>query len=244
MFDIEAGIQRWRQALLATEALRAEHVDELEDHLRSEFEQLRVLTRAPVLSEEEVFLIATRRLGRVDQLAVEFAKADPGAVWRRRWMWMLGGYLTIGFAGSLLATFSVMLFGVAAAQERSGWWGALYFAANLIGIAGLFALARSIGCARWALRLRTVCTEKLLTATGLVLFTMVAMAAKAAVSPISRVIFTSDESGAYRRIGPSYLFYGQLVLWLTPFVFLALLIWRDRERLRTESALASNDGSK
>lgn len=91
MFDDEAAIRGWRRTLLASGTLRAEDVDELEDHLRQEIERLSALARPgdAALSSEEVFVLATRRLGRTEALAEEFAKADPGAAWRRRWIWML-----------------------------------------------------------------------------------------------------------------------------------------------------------
>jgi hypothetical protein len=100
MFDLELNIEGWKRALLAREAMLAEHVDELEDHLREEMARLRALS----LSDEESFFVARRRVGDVDALAVEYAKVVGRGTRRGELQWML-----LGFA--LLAAFCTVLEG-------------------------------------------------------------------------------------------------------------------------------------
>ncbi len=69
-FDLNAAILDWRTQLKRTSQLRKENLAELESHLRDSVERL----QAGGLSEEEAFLIATRRIGSVEQLATEFEK--------------------------------------------------------------------------------------------------------------------------------------------------------------------------
>ncbi|HUC84854.1 MAG TPA: hypothetical protein VL970_06660, partial [Candidatus Acidoferrales bacterium] len=49
------------------------------------------------LNEEESLFLACRRLGQPHQLAAEFAKADPDAVWRGRVFWFVFGLLVLSF---------------------------------------------------------------------------------------------------------------------------------------------------
>ncbi len=91
MFNREAWIANWRQALLAHEALLAEDVDELEDHLRLAVVHL----EAEGLSEEAACLAAAQRLGQAEGLAQEFGKVNGRALWAQRLFWMIAGLLVI-----------------------------------------------------------------------------------------------------------------------------------------------------
>ncbi len=91
-FDLNTAIGRWRDSLVQSPQLRPEDLDELEAHLRDSMAAL----RAAGLSEEEGFLIATRRLGAASALAPEFAKVNGREVWITRVLWMLTGLLLWG----------------------------------------------------------------------------------------------------------------------------------------------------
>ena len=88
---IERNIQSWRRDLEEREGVRADHADELEDHLREEVAHL----QKAALSEDEIFRIAVERLGRPAAIAAELERADSAGVWRKRWMWMLVGYVVL-----------------------------------------------------------------------------------------------------------------------------------------------------
>jgi hypothetical protein len=71
-FDLNAAILGWRDKLRQSSQFRAENLAELESHLRDAVVRLQGVE----LSEEEAFLIATRRVGSVEQLASEFEKVN------------------------------------------------------------------------------------------------------------------------------------------------------------------------
>jgi hypothetical protein len=77
MFDLEARVHGWTDALRSRGAFRDEDVVELESHLRDEIEAL----AKTGLSTEEAFLVAEHRVGRPEALAAEYAKVH-GEPWR------------------------------------------------------------------------------------------------------------------------------------------------------------------
>ena len=91
MFDLNEAVAAWRRRLAAQPDLQPADLDELEDHLRESAGEL----QATGLSEEEAFLLASRRLGDPDALAGEIAAADPGLRRRLRLRWIVVGALAI-----------------------------------------------------------------------------------------------------------------------------------------------------
>jgi len=94
-FDLNLAIRRWREDLARSAAIRCENLNELESHLRDSIDQLRTpqfsveRLRTPQLSDEEAFLIATRRVGNTQRLEEEFGKVNAAAVWFDRCLWVL-----------------------------------------------------------------------------------------------------------------------------------------------------------
>jgi hypothetical protein len=86
-FDLNLAVQRWREDLENSPALRCENVNELESHLRDSAASL----QTGGLSAEEAFLIATRRIGKSQQLESEFGKLNRNSIWLGRILWMLIG---------------------------------------------------------------------------------------------------------------------------------------------------------
>ena len=86
-FDLNTAIQRWRDHLRQSPHFRPENLDELETHLRDSVAAF----QGKALSEEEAFLVATRRIGGVPALEPEFAKVNGKEVWMNRLLWMLVG---------------------------------------------------------------------------------------------------------------------------------------------------------
>ena len=68
---IEEQIAQWRAYLRRRQGVHSPDVEELEGHLR---DQLAALTEAG-LAEEEAFLVAVKRMGSLDELSREFARA-------------------------------------------------------------------------------------------------------------------------------------------------------------------------
>jgi hypothetical protein len=101
-FDLNSAIQRWRENLGQSPALRGENLDELESHLRDSVVTLQ--TRG--LSAKEAFAVAAARVGGGDVLGAEFAKVNARAVWLDRFLWMLIGIQVWGWVVGLVSSLS------------------------------------------------------------------------------------------------------------------------------------------
>lgn len=75
---VEERIVEWRGFVAKREAIGTD-VDELESHLR---DQIDVLV-ASGLSEDEAFLIAVSRMGKLDDLSQEFAREHSDRLWKQ-----------------------------------------------------------------------------------------------------------------------------------------------------------------
>ena len=76
---LEEQIAQWRAYLHRREAIHGPDVEELEGHLR---DQLAALTEAG-LAGDEAFLVAVKRMGSLDALSREFARAHSGRLWKQ-----------------------------------------------------------------------------------------------------------------------------------------------------------------
>jgi hypothetical protein len=76
---LEEQIAQWRTYLLSRRAFHGSDIEELEGHLR---DQLVALTEAG-LSGDEAFLVAVKRMGSLDALSREFARAHSERLWKQ-----------------------------------------------------------------------------------------------------------------------------------------------------------------
>src|SRR5207302_1739535 len=76
---LEEQIAQWRTYLRRRKALHGPDVEELEGHLR---DQLAALTEAG-LAGDEAFLVAVKRMGSLDALSREFARAHSERLWKQ-----------------------------------------------------------------------------------------------------------------------------------------------------------------
>src|SRR5215211_7246658 len=77
--SLEEQIDRWRSYLRRRQAIHSVDVAELEDHLR---EQVGVLVDAG-LATDEAFLVAVKRMGKLDALSREFAREHSDRLWKQ-----------------------------------------------------------------------------------------------------------------------------------------------------------------
>jgi hypothetical protein len=77
--SVEEQIARWRSYLARRQAIHPVDVAELEDHLR---EQIAVLLDAG-LTDDEAFLVAVKRMGKLDALSREFAREHSDRLWKQ-----------------------------------------------------------------------------------------------------------------------------------------------------------------
>ncbi len=76
---LEDQIAQWRAYVRRRPALHGPDVEELEGHLR---DQLTALTEAG-LANDEAFLVAVKRMGSLDALSREFARAHSERLWKQ-----------------------------------------------------------------------------------------------------------------------------------------------------------------
>ena len=76
---LEEQIAQWRAYLRRRQAVHGPDVEELEGHLR---DQLAALTDAG-LASDEAFLVAVKRMGSLDALSREFARAHTERLWKQ-----------------------------------------------------------------------------------------------------------------------------------------------------------------
>src|SRR4030095_2852585 len=76
---LEEQIAQWRTYVSRRQALHSPDVEELEGHLR---DQLVALTEAG-LTGDEAFLVAVKRMGSLDALSREFARAHSERLWKQ-----------------------------------------------------------------------------------------------------------------------------------------------------------------
>ena len=154
MFDLEKQIKDWRQQLLQRESVGAADVDELESHLRETVEEL-----GSVVRPDEAFLLASRRVGSPDAIALEFSKINGARTWTRRTQWMLAGYLVMSFGLGLLGTLSRGAMTLAAMLDMPVWLAGAFSSLSLV--VGILAVlywvwsvtnGNSLGVQRLALR--------------------------------------------------------------------------------------------
>lgn len=77
--DVDEQIGRWRGHVERLRAISARDVDEMEAHLRDQVDDL----VAVGLDEDEAFLIAVKRIGRLDAVSQEFAQEHTERLWKQ-----------------------------------------------------------------------------------------------------------------------------------------------------------------
>ncbi len=139
-FDLNEAIRQCQQNLAASPAFCADDLEELASHLCVSAQRL----KATGLSEEESFLIASRRLGGADKLSSEFSKLNFGLVWQARAFWMLAGMLVYLAVFDLARLASAALMALCGHFMASGfslaWTGGAAFVAVIVGAACILRL--------------------------------------------------------------------------------------------------------
>ncbi len=92
-FDLAKALLAWRQDCASRPGISDEDARELESDLRERVADL----LKDAHSEAEAFAKAVRQMGSPGELAREFARENPFAVWRERLFWII----TAGFAVSI-----------------------------------------------------------------------------------------------------------------------------------------------
>src|SRR5437660_11289723 len=138
-FDLNHAVAAWRQEVAAQTAISLEQARELETHLLDALPDL----QQRGLTEEESFWLARRRLGKPEDIAADFAKGNPGAVWRERVFWIALGALTIHCGlGALNVLVFFVLSLIGPGESSTAFRVVLYFAGISAVALALWQLSR------------------------------------------------------------------------------------------------------
>jgi hypothetical protein len=244
-FDLNNAICRWRDGLRQSPHFREENLAELEAHLRDSVAEL----QGRGLTDEESFLLATRRLGNPARLDSEFAKVNRGQVWLHRVLWMLAGIQLWGLLGTVahLASAAAVLGGLTGLgykfQNGPMPYSENLFPAVFFGLSYLLALAACItGCCWFVLRKEDTANRAvvkafrrplLLGVVASVLFLALTLCTFAA-TPLMLRCFSVQ---AYANIAMAQSL-ANVVLWplqTLGLVVLTIVLCRRRLRLRSAS---------
>lgn len=77
--DLEQEFSRWREYAARQPAMSRDDVAELEEHLYAQVADL----SAAGLADDEAFLIAVKRMGRLDEISREFARVHSERLWKQ-----------------------------------------------------------------------------------------------------------------------------------------------------------------
>jgi hypothetical protein len=162
--SLEEQIDQWRSYLRRRQAIHSSDVAELEDHLR---EQVGGLLDAG-LATDEAFLVAVKRMGKLDALSREFAREHSDRLWKQLVVVPSGSGepralartdAVVVFCLAVVAALLIKvpaLFGIQLDQDAG------FYARNL----GLFVLPILTGYFVWKRRLDTSTLRWLVVAFG------------------------------------------------------------------------------
>ena len=137
MFDLEAQIRSWRQNVSASLGDRPDALDELDGHLRDDFDRLVRSGEPP----DRAWSAAVERIGTPEQLGREFAKVDE----RRRPAWLPARVATAGLMAVAVAT------GVVVASRLVGSRTELLLASHTLTVTVGYVATLVVGClAAWS----------------------------------------------------------------------------------------------
>jgi hypothetical protein len=239
MFDLESNVAAWRQSLASRGSVPPAALDELEDHLRASFERLSAdpgLQNA--LTPDECFALAARRIGDTKALSAEFERVDPSAAARRRWIWMLTGYVGIHLASQALLTLSVIV--AATTWYADPLVSSAVFALTLLGGVAVMIWAAATGVVRRALDSVThTASVGAWSAVRVMALGLVALLASTLLTPLGTIV--SARSMSVSRLWsdpPTFAATVPFGLQLSaralafgaPFVILTVLLLRERTR--------------
>jgi hypothetical protein len=152
--DLEAEIAEWRAFVERHAAVDDPDAEELEAHLRDQIAEL----DAAGLTSDEAFLIAVKRIGRLDEVAREFVREHSDRLWKQLVVGVDGGDGTPSSGGEAAALAFAVAAGVtvqvarlaAGSPGQEPWWlfrnAALFV---LPFLAAFFAHRRGLTARQW-----------------------------------------------------------------------------------------------
>ncbi|NLW83023.1 MAG: hypothetical protein GXY41_01250 [Phycisphaerae bacterium] len=223
MFSINEAIEGWKQELAGRQTMIASDIEELEAHLQDEMDSLSIAG----LSEEESFVIASRRIGNPDSICQEFAKINATVIWRNRFFWMIMGIVLIQIISKFASFFAFI--GTIIGCQLIGWnplivgviSAGIQFAIMLWLCLGLYFAAVKLSVFQ-RLRQKTQ-IRIIIVVIGLNVLLGVLLNLGVRFWYTALLVRLGAEKVGQIAIGDTYKAFGLSILW--PIVWLTLLIW-------------------
>ncbi len=136
MQAVEEKIETWFLNLKNEQAFTESDAYELKDHLLDLMEELKGIG----LDEEEAFIIASRRIGNVDEFEAEYRQENMEILQTRRTAIILSGVLLYFFCYHFLGSFSKLIFVILLKLDVSGSQALFWMNKFLITIQFLFII--------------------------------------------------------------------------------------------------------
>ncbi len=244
-FDLSTAIQQWRECLKQSPQFRAENLDELETHLHDSTATL----RGKGLSDQEAFLVATRRIGSATTLGQEFSKINANEIWLSRVLWMLLGVQLWGLINNIASALSTLTGSLMIVELKSlhypfeaGGRSLLgsaisttaYLLPNLVAIVAVTA-----GC-WWLIRRNEQRLSGLLLRRSWIVLAFVllgaSMVARIAAEYARSVMLVNLGAETYGKVAVSFSVTNLLVLLLQIVVLALLTVWIARRQVRLAPA--------
>lgn len=144
--EIESQIDQWRGYVARQQAISPADVEEMEGHLRDQVADL----VSSGLSEDEAFLVAVKRMGRLDDISREFAREHSERLWKQ--LVLTGGKATDspGVSRDLGTAVAFAVIAAVVVRMLMSWVDEEVLARNV----SLMALPFVTGYLAWTRRLR------------------------------------------------------------------------------------------
>ncbi len=222
-FDLKDAIRRWRTELQVSPAVSPQDLEELEGHLHELISEL----KARGHGDEAAFHAAVDRLGARHELEPEFAKMNRGRIWMTRACWMVLGFLSCGFVGTLASAIQLVV-----TQNAWGlnahWIGFLsevtVYAVYVILAGGVGSfLVRHPGFVADAVRL---CVRRpLLPVLGIVALSYARLPLHEWIRDVTAPGLPSDFADQMRQAAPVLTCWEMVGYWIQQVVWFSLLFW-------------------
>lgn len=162
--DVESQIAQWRAFVQRQQAISPPDVEEMEGHLRDQLADL----VSSGLSEDEAFLVAVKRMGKLDDISREFAREHSERLWKQLVLTGGNGTDSPALGRDLGTAIAFAVLAAVAVRALMSWVDAEILARNV----SLIALPFITGYLAWTRRLHTLpvaVTIATYAAAGLVL---------------------------------------------------------------------------
>ena len=143
--ELESQIEQWRGYVRRRQAIAPADVEEMEGHLRDQLADL----VSSGLSEDEAFLVAVKRMGKLDDISREFAREHSQRLWKQLVLTSAGEDDSPASSRNLMVALAFAIAAAIAVRSAMTWLDDTVLARNaslivLPFVTGYFAWTRQL----------------------------------------------------------------------------------------------------